>query len=192
LFGFDFVIKYRPVHLNSATDALSRRDDNVATTHALFGPSFGLLDDIRAATSADPEGGRLLQQLADASLGVPWQAPLCSYTSDLCHQVVALAHTASHEGIQKTLVCLCKDFYIPDDRVLVQDFIRTCVTCQRNKTPTLQAADLLQPLDMSSQVWADISMDFIDGLPKVHGKLVILTVVDRFSKYAHFIALSHP
>jgi hypothetical protein len=74
----------------------------------------------------------------------------------------------------------------------VQDFIRTCVTCQRNKTPTLQAADLLQPLDMSSQVWADISMDFIDGLPKVHGKLVILTVVDRFSKYAHFIALSHP
>ena len=35
-------------------------------------------------------------------------------------------------------------------------------------------------------------MDFIDALPKVHGKSVILTVVDRFSKYAHFIALSHP
>jgi hypothetical protein len=70
--------------------------------------------------------------------------------------------------------------------------VRRCSTCQRNKTETLQPASLLQPLEVPSQVWADISMDFIEGLPKVGGKSVILTVVDRFSKYAHFIALGHP
>jgi hypothetical protein len=50
---------------------------------------------------------------------------------------------------------------------------------------------LLQHLEVPSQVWADISMDFIEGLPKVGGKSVILTVVERFSKYAHFIPLGH-
>jgi len=38
----------------------------------------------------------------------------------------------------------------------------------------------------------DIGMDFIEALPKVGGKTVILTVVDYFSKYAHFIPLAHP
>jgi hypothetical protein len=45
---------------------------------------------------------------------------------------------------------------------------------------------------VSSQVWADISIDFIERLPKVGVKSVILTVVDRFSKYAYFVALGHP
>lgn len=68
----------------------------------------------------------------------------------------------------------------------------SCLTCQRNKTESLQPAGLLQPLDVPAQVWLDIALDFIEGLPRVHGKSVILTVVDRFSKHTHFIALSHP
>lgn len=32
----------------------------------------------------------------------------------------------------------------------------------------------------------------MEGLPKVGGRSMILSVVDRFSKYAHFITLSHP
>jgi len=202
LFGFDFTVEYRPGRLNTAADALSRRDEDGPTALAVSGPSFRLYDDIRAALALDQEAGELLQQLSSGALDAPWRAEdglllhgkrvFIPAHGDLRPQVVALAHQAVHGVIQKTLVRLRQDFYFPGDRVLVQDYVRSCDTCQRNKTPTTHPAGLLQPLAVPSQVWADISMDFVDGLPKVHGKSVILTVVDRFSKYAHFIALSHP
>jgi len=143
-----------------------------------------------------------LHRLHAGELAAPWRADaglllhgrriFVPDVGDLRHQVLQLAHAAGHEGVQKTLHRLRADFYIPGDRSLVQDWVRTCATCQRNKTEAFQPAGLLQPLEVPDQVWADISMDFIEGLPKVGGKSVILTVVDRFSKYAHFIALGHP
>jgi hypothetical protein len=37
-----------------------------------------------------------------------------------------------------------------------------------------------------------VALDFVEALPRVRGKSIILTVVDRFSKYCHFIPLAHP
>jgi hypothetical protein len=49
---------------------------------------------------------------------------------------------------------------------------------------------LLQPLAIPSQCWEEVSMDFITGLPKSEGNTVIMVVVDRLTKYAHFFSLS--
>lgn len=41
-------------------------------------------------------------------------------------------------------------------------------------------------------MWREVSMDFIEGLPKSEKKDSIMVVVDRLIKYGHFIALTHP
>ena len=66
-------------------------------------------------------------------------------------------------------------------KTIVKKYCEECIVCQRNKTLALSPVGLLTPLEIPNRVWDDISMDFIDGLPKAAGFDVILVVVDRFS-----------
>ena len=74
----------------------------------------------------------------------------------------------------------------------VRKFVRECQICQKNKPDLSAFPGLLQPLPIPERVWSDVSIDFIEGLPKSEGKEVIMVVVDRLSKYAHFVPLAHP
>lgn len=67
-----------------------------------------------------------------------------------------------------------------------------CDICQRCKHETVALPGLLQPLPTPDQAWEDVSMDFIEGLPKSEGKDTILVIVDRLTKFAHFMSLTHP
>ncbi|TYK26200.1 Retrovirus-related Pol polyprotein from transposon TNT 1-94 [Cucumis melo var. makuwa] len=48
------------------------------------------------------------------------------------------------------------------------------------------------PLEIPNTICTDISMNFIEGLPRAVVWEVIMVVVDHMSKYTHFIALKHP
>ena len=66
--------------------------------------------------------------------------------------------------------------------------VAKCMTCQQVKAETQRPSGLLQPLSIPQWKWEDISMDFIDGLPRSRkGNTSIWVIVDRLTKVAHFI-----
>jgi hypothetical protein len=72
------------------------------------------------------------------------------------------------------------------------EFVKSCLICQQAKPLRIKYPDLLAPLPIPDGAWQVISMDFIEGLPKSRNANCILVVVDKFSKYNHFLALLHP
>ena len=74
----------------------------------------------------------------------------------------------------------------------LKQFVRNCDVCQRIKSDTKSPVGLLQPLPIPTTSWTNVSLDFVEGLPKSMGYEVILVVVDRLTKYAHFVPVSHP
>ncbi|KAI3375592.1 hypothetical protein L3Q82_003912 [Scortum barcoo] len=73
------------------------------------------------------------------------------------------------------------------------DFALTYRPGSRKSSPTPSqesSAWRRSHLSVPGRPWSHIALDFVTGLPPSNGKTVILTIVDRFSKAAHFVALA--
>ena len=105
----------------------------------------------------------------------------------LCHDEL----TAGHLGREKTLSRIRKNFFWNTQRKDVQEYVRTCTTCQRTKARHHRPYGNLMTLPIPDRPFQEISLDFITGLPESKtpsGKVdAILVVVDRFTKYAQYI-----
>ena len=94
---------------------------------------------------------------------------------------------AGHPGITRTLELVSRDYIWNGLRNDIERYIRGCATCQRTKTSRQSPHGFLKPLEVPQRPWSDISMDFVEELPKSRGFNSILVVVDRLTKFAIFV-----
>lgn len=113
----------------------------------------------------------------------------------LQQKILANLHAAAvggHSGIQVTYQRVQQLFAWPHLRASVNKFVQACSICQRAKSEHVKYPGMLQPLPVPDHACQMVSLDFIEGLPKSAAFSCILVVVDKFSKYSHFVPLSHP
>lgn len=100
--------------------------------------------------------------------------------------------TVGGHGDLKTYLKLVNEWFWVGMRKQVAQYVRECMVCQQHKVSHQHPVGLLQTLPIPSQVREDITMDFIEGLPKSGGIDTIMVVMDRLTKFAHFVGLKHP
>lgn len=97
-----------------------------------------------------------------------------------------------HSGAPATFYRIRQLFYWQTMKKDVYTWVRECITCQQAKPDTSKSPGLLQPLPVPTAAWDVISMDFVEGLPQSSSANVVLVIIDKFTKFGHFIALKHP
>jgi hypothetical protein len=220
LADYDFVIKYRAGAENCRADALSRRSDMTQNQTALpnqifkagqlqlctAGPELSpttLLEQIREGYNSDTVSCKLMN-----SLGQQVNIPPYSLRNGLIYfesqvyvpdvesiqvTILELFHDspcAGHFGQAKTFELVSREFYWSGMRKFINSYLRSCDVCNRTKSSRHVPYGQLKSLPIAEKPWASISMDFVVDLPISNGFDSIWVVVDRLTKYAHFVPIN--
>ncbi|KAM3402087.1 hypothetical protein ACQJBY_006188 [Aegilops geniculata] len=203
LLEFNFQLEYKKGKENIVADALSRKYSCMAISLAT--PQW--ISEVENSYNNDPHYQKLLEQLLVTATHMVNNNCLQNGTirhkgkiyvgrdTELRNRIMQALHSSAiggHSGMKASYKRLKQVFYWPGMKKDMDNFVMLCPVCQKNKGETCPYPGLLDPLHIPDMVWAHVSMDFIEGLPKSNGKEVIFVVVDRLSKFAHFIPLSHP
>lgn len=202
---FNFTLKYVPAGRNFLADALSRmpqynshREDIVQsiipqqlpTAEAKrLDPLRALTDELRTALLNDRwlQDNRTLCTFRD---GLAWRHEKLYVPASLRATVLCRCHDvkqAGHFGFLKTLHLVKRQFWWPRMRTDIEAYVKSCPRCAVTKTRPGRPLGLMQSVADPVQPWQEIAMDFIVDLPNSNGNTVIWTIIDLFSKQAHFI-----
>ena len=189
---------HKPGRHNQVANALSRKE--VASyVGSLSRVMANFTEVVRKETPQDSTYQKLVEQVKDGTTRRYWlENELLYFTgektyvpsSKLRRKLLKETHDTKwvgHLREERTLALLAQSFHWPKMKEGVQAYVKTCHICQVDKTERKKEEGLLQPMPISKRPWQCLSMDFINGFPKVEGFKSVLVVVDKFSKYVIFI-----
>jgi hypothetical protein len=206
LMGMQYKIVYKKGSENRVVDALSRRPHLDSEINAISSCQPAWILTIVDAYQQDQHARELLQRLAIATepddkftlhqgvirkQGRIWLPD----NPTLQEQIVKEFHSSpmgGHSGVPVTLRRIKQLFSWKGMAKAIRRFVQTCTVCQQSKPDRAKYPGLLQPIPVPDSAWQVITMDFIEGLPRSGRYNCILVVVDKFSRFAHFIPLAHP
>lgn len=210
LMEYDYSIEYKAGKENLVADALSR-SPNFKTEEKVYCVNMTVVvpswvQDIKNSYEEDLQAHKIFRLIGtdlDPESNYKLEAGILKYkgriyvgaTADIRGQLINTYHSSAfggHSGMRATHHRIKQLFFWPRLKKEVEHFIRHCPTCQITKSEHIHIPGLLNPLEIPDIAWTHITMDFVEGLSRSNGKDVILVVVDRLTKYAHFIAMSHP
>ena len=114
--------------------------------------------------------------------------------SELKNEILHDAHNSRysiHPGSTKMYQDLKKNFWWPNIKKEIAEWVSRCDTCQRVKAEHQRPSGLLQPLEIVEWKWEHIAMDFMVGLPRTKANHdAIWIIIDRLTKSAHFLPIN--
>lgn len=204
LMGLQYKLRYKKGQENQAADALSRKneEENMAISTSVQ----KWLEIIQEGYERDDKAKHLLAELSLSQSGMgdfQLQQGIIRHKGKIwlgnhqeAKQAVLLAlHNSGlvgHSGVHATYQRIKGLFSWKGLKKDVQQYVLSCDICQQAKVEHCKTPGLLQPLPVPLQAWNKISLDFAEALPKSGGFDTVLVVIDKFTKFAKFIPLSHP